>query len=63
VLDRSESPDAVVVTIAARYGCDDSGAGSDITLTLQQGSNGYWFIESGQRRGLCSRGASGDFCM
>lgn len=63
MLDRSVSPEAVVVTIAARYGCDDSGAGSDITLTLQQGSNGYWFVESAQRRGLCSRGASGGVCV
>ncbi len=62
-LDRSASAEAVVVTIAARYGCDDSGAGSDITLTLQQGPNGYWFVESAQRNGLCSRGASGGVCV
>ena len=62
VIARSETPD-LVVTIAARSGCDDSGAGSDITLTLTQDADGSWFVASAEQRGLCSRGASGDLCI
>ena len=62
VTDRAENPD-VVITIAARSSCDDSGAGSDIELTLTQNPNGSWVVKAAQRRGLCLRGASDDVCI
>jgi hypothetical protein len=63
VVDRSEGPAGVVFTIAARSGCDDSGAGADIELTVVEGSPGTWAVASAERRVLCLRGAAGDSCI
>lgn len=63
VVDRSEVRAGVVFTIAARSGCDDSGAGADIQVSLVEELSGTWVVARAERRVLCLRGAAGDSCI
>lgn len=62
VIERTDG-DPTTVTIDARFGCDDSGAGSLIELTIASDGDDSWSVVAATRRYLCIRGGGPDLCV
>jgi hypothetical protein len=54
--------DPLTVTIEYRFSCDDSGAGTNIDLTIQSEPTGTWTITTATERSLCRRGGDDQAC-
>ncbi len=63
VVERTDGPAGAEFTVAVRFGCDDNVGGADYQLSVVQVADGSWRVGTALRRGLCVRGASGDFCF
>lgn len=55
--------DPVIAIIEHRYGCDDSGAGGNLELTVHSAPGGTWTVSAASWRSLCVRGGGPDFCV
>jgi hypothetical protein len=55
--------DPVVAAIESRSGCDDSGGGSNIVLTLASDDAGNWSVIDATQRFLCIRGGGPEACV